>query len=90
LERNEINISFFGYFKKEKNKIDGKWWYEMKFIPSYSTIIFQIQTLKHYYITFRFISFPNELNIFLLKISAHRHVADFLQREGNKGLFGCH
>jgi hypothetical protein len=36
----------FGYFKKEitklmvspldKKKNDGKWWYEMKFIPSYS------------------------------------------------------
>jgi hypothetical protein len=25
----------FGYFKKEENKIEVKWWYEMKFIPSY-------------------------------------------------------
>jgi hypothetical protein len=36
----------FGYFKKEGNKIDGKWLYEMKFIPSYSIIIFQKRSLE--------------------------------------------
>jgi hypothetical protein len=28
-------IPLFGYFMKEKNKIKGMWWYEMKFIPFY-------------------------------------------------------
>jgi hypothetical protein len=43
-EWNKYSIPLFGYFKKESNKIDGKWWYEMKFIPYYSISF-------HYYLS---------------------------------------
>jgi hypothetical protein len=32
---NKHFILLFGYFKMERSKIDGKWWYEVKFILSY-------------------------------------------------------
>jgi hypothetical protein len=43
VERNRVKwnkikrnfIPLFGYFKKEKNKIEDMWWYEMKFISFY-------------------------------------------------------
>jgi hypothetical protein len=46
-ERNKYSVPLFEYFKKERNKIDGKWSYYIKFIPFYfiplnSIIIFQI------------------------------------------------
>jgi hypothetical protein len=34
---NKSSIPLFGYFRKEINKIEGKWWYEIEFILSYYT-----------------------------------------------------
>jgi hypothetical protein len=63
-ELNKYFVPLFGHFKKKKNKIEGMWWYGLKFILFYSIpprsiplFFFQIQTMKHYFISFRSASF---------------------------------
>jgi hypothetical protein len=43
MKRNGIEWSGMGW--SGMNKIDGKWWYEMKFIPSYSILLRSIPLL---------------------------------------------
>jgi hypothetical protein len=42
MKQNKINlysVPLFQYFKNEINKIEGKWWYNIKFISSYSILL---------------------------------------------------
>jgi hypothetical protein len=45
----------------EGNKIEAKWWYGVESIPSYSIIIFEIQTMEHWVHLFKL----KNLEIFL-------------------------